>query len=90
MKNSQELEEIIRLIKNEILKAQRPAEEIILDDLDLQNFLKCSKRKTAELRERRAITYSKPNGKVYYRLSDVLKYLDQHRVEALDNRLRIK
>ena len=55
MRNSQELEDILRIIKHEILKAQRPAEEVIFDDIDLQNFLKCSKRQTAELRDRTVI-----------------------------------
>jgi len=39
MNYSPELQEILRIIKNEVLKAQRPIEEIILDDVDSQNFL---------------------------------------------------
>jgi hypothetical protein len=76
-----ELYEILHLIKDEILKAKRPPEEVILDDVDLQNLLRCSKRKAAELREKKMITYMKP-GKVYYKLSDVLKYLDRYKVES--------
>ena len=85
--NSSEVQEILHLIKNEILKAQRPSEQIILDDVDLQNFLKCSRRKTAELREKGSITYMKPEGRVYYKLSDVLKYLERGEVEAIADRV---
>ena len=78
-----EIQEIMHLIRDEILKSQRSPEEGILDDVDLRNLLKSSKRKTAELREKRIITYMKPEGKIYYRLSDILKYLDRHKVEAI-------
>ena len=88
--NLQKIYETLHLIKNEFLNAKRPAEEIILDDIDLQHFLKCSKRKTAELRERRVITYFKPQGKVYYRLSDVLNYLNMHQACAIEYNVRIK
>lgn len=83
---SSEMQELLHLIKAEIINSKRPPEEIVLDDVDLQNILKCSKRKTAELREKRMITYMKP-GKVYYRLSDVLKYLERYKVEAIQERL---
>ena len=79
-----EFNEILHLIKDEILKAKRPPEEVILDDVDLQNLLRCSKRKTADLREKRMIAYMKP-GKVYYKLSDVLKYLDRYKVESISD-----
>jgi len=34
-RHSEEAGQILHLIKDEILKAQRPADEIILDDIDL-------------------------------------------------------
>jgi hypothetical protein len=86
LRHCDEAKEILSWIKSEILQLQRPANEIILDDYDLQKFLKCSKRKTAELRERRVITFMKPDGKVYYRLSDVLNYLDKHKAAAIEAR----
>jgi len=49
VRHSEEAEQRILLIKDEILKAQRHVNEIILDDVDLQIFLKCSKRKTSVL-----------------------------------------
>ena len=80
------MQELLHLIKTEIINSKRPPEEIILDDVDLQNILKCSKRKTAELREKRMIIYMKL-GKVYYRLSDVLNYVKRYKVGAIDETL---
>ena len=64
-------------LRQDLIYALRPADEITLDDADLQALLKVSKRHTAELREKKLIAYSQPipNGKVYYMLSDVIAYL---------------
>lgn len=74
-------EEIIKEIQYQISQSKRPPSEIILDDVDLCIMLKCSKRKTAELRANKEIAYSK-TGKVYYLLSDVLAYIERNRIEA--------
>jgi hypothetical protein len=76
------LKEILLAIREEMLRMQRPAEEIILDDVDLRNLLKISERTTAALRAKNMLAYSKP-GKVYYLLSDVLRMLEEYRVEAV-------
>jgi hypothetical protein len=55
-------EEIIRQIRFEISQAQRPAEEIILDDIELCNQ--------------------------YYKLSDVLEYINRFRIEANSNQFK--
>ena len=47
-----EFEELAQLIKYEIQQSKRPAEEVILDDVDLRNFLKVSKRTIAYWREK--------------------------------------
>lgn len=73
-------EEITRQIKYEISQAQRPPEEIILDDVDLCKMLKVSKRTTAMLRSTQQIAFHKC-GKILYKLSDVLDYIDRNRVE---------
>lgn len=84
-------EEIIRQIRHEITEAQRPAEQVILDDVDLCHMLKISKRTTATLRAELQITFHKCGGKILYKLSDVLDYINRNRVEAnLKLKLRIR
>jgi hypothetical protein len=78
-------DDIIRIMQGEILNLQRPAEEIILDDVDLCLLLKISKRHSANLRAKRMITYSKSGGRIYFRLSDVLAYLKRHEVKSIDS-----
>jgi hypothetical protein len=77
------LQEIEDLIRNQITQAHRPADEVIIDDFDLRNILKVSKRSTASLREKGLITYYKPSGKILYKLSDVLDMLDRHEIKAI-------
>ena len=89
-KQNPQLEEMLRILLLEVERIKRPATEVILDDLDLQNVLKCSKRKTAELRAEGKITYSKPDGKVLYFYSDVIDYAKKNQVKATDDNLRIK
>lgn len=80
------LKEILEVIREEMIKTQRPADEIILDDVDLRNLLKISERTTAALRAKNMITYSKP-GKVFYLLSDVLKMLDNYKINSIAERI---
>jgi hypothetical protein len=80
------LKEILALVREEMTRNHRPAHEVILDDVDLRHLLKVSERTTAALRAKNMITYSKP-GKVYYLLSDVLKMMENYRVEAVPDNL---
>jgi len=73
--------ELLKEIDARFYNALRPANEVILDDLDLQKKLHVSKRQTANLREQRLIGHSKPLGKYYYTLQDVLNYTKLNRVE---------
>ncbi len=84
LKKIPELEELVRAFRYEVQQANRPASEVVMDDVDLQKFLKISKRKTAELRANGLIKYSKPDGKVFYILSDVLEYVSKNTVEPID------
>ena len=77
-------EEFLRELRHELLKAQRPADQIILDDFDFCKFLKISKRHSANLRATGAITYSKAGGKIYYRLSDVLDFIEKNEIKCID------
>ncbi len=74
--------ELVLEIKHELIQCQRPPSEIVLDDCDICRLLKIGKRKLAYLRERKEITYYKPDGKIYYLLSDVLEYCKKNKVES--------
>lgn len=76
-------------MKAAIQKATRPSDEVILDDVDLRDFLNVSKRTTAYWREKAMITYSKLGGKIFYRLSDVLKFIAEHEIPAVTKDLKI-
>lgn len=77
-----ELKEIIAELKSELLSVSRPAEEVILDDVDIRKTLKVSKRTMANYRSNGHIAYSQHgNGKIYYKLSDVLKFINDNRID---------
>ena len=60
---------ILKLIE----KYSRPASEIILDDVDLRNLLKVSRRTCLKYRtEGIFISYKLLDGKIYYFLSDII------------------
>ena len=85
-----ELKEMFQELKLEFQQARRPADEILLDDVDLRQLLKVSKRTTATWRKNRWITYYRMEGKIYYKLSDILSALESHKVSALKEQLNIK
>lgn len=85
-----ELKEFLKEIDERINKAFRPAEEVILDEFDLCNFLKISKRLSAKLRAEKQITFYKSGGKLYYKLSDVLKYVSLNKVPSIYENIKIK
>jgi hypothetical protein len=82
-------EEFLKELRHELLKVQRPADQIILDDFDFCQFLKISKRHSANLRAKSAITYSKAGGKLYYKLSDILLFIDKHEIKSVDRSCNI-
>lgn len=83
----EQVRELLIEIRTELSKLQRPADEVILDDVDLRQMLKVSKRTTANWREIRQITYSKLGGKIYYKLSDVLDMLAERRELRIKSRI---
>lgn len=68
----------------------RPAEEIIIDDVELCSQLHVSKRTSATWRAERVIKYSIIKGKIYYIYSDVLAFVKKYSVATLDGSLKIK
>jgi len=83
---SDEMKELIatlEAVKKVVDDISKPPEHKILDDVDLCNLLKISKRTSAYWRERGEITYSKLGGKIYYRLSDILELIKKNEVPAM-------
>ena len=91
--NHTELKELVHVIRNEIQQAQRPPNEIILDDDDVMRMLKISKRRLQYLKPDRILPYHKfdsSSPRTYYLLSDILEILKSNRIEALSNEIRVK
>lgn len=84
------LEDFSRMITTEIRQAKRPANEILYDDVDLRNYMKVSKRTTAQWREDGKIVFSKIGGKIYYKLSNILAMVDEHETQPITKTLRIR
>lgn len=90
MRNSEEffrlpsVQEFLRMIRKEFTEAKRPADEVILNETDFLRTLKISKRQAAKLRAEGAISYSKHGGRIYYKLSSVLDYINKYEVKGID------
>ena len=68
--NDQSFEQRVKAI---IEKSNRPAEEVILDDLDIQTLLKVSRRTSLNYRKSGVLPYHQINkGKIFYILSEVI------------------
>lgn len=83
------VDEFLRKLREEISNAKRPAHEVILDESDFIRTLKISKRQAAKMRAEGAISYSKIGGKLYYRLSEVLDYIERHEIKGLHYKNRL-
>ena len=78
IKELAEIKEILSELKKMILEKSRSAEQTIFDNKGLMEYLKISATKAQKLRNEGKLAYSKDSrtGKIWYRLSDVLIYLD--------------
>lgn len=81
-------QEFLKELKEQVQNAQRPPEQQILDEAEFCERLKISKRHAANLRFRREITYYKAGGKLYYKWSDVLSFLEKTKVPAISESKR--
>lgn len=70
-----------------IERLNRPPEQVLLDDVELRQLLKVSKRTTAYLREKELITYSKLGGKIYYLYSDVLEMISRNQIRRIRSKI---
>lgn len=59
-------------IRELIEKYSRPATEVLIDDLDLRNILKISRRTSLEYRKKNIFPSYKVENKIYYILSEVI------------------
>jgi len=73
-----EIRESLSELKKMFLEKNRPAEQQILDNKGLMEYLKISATKAQKLRNEGKLAFSKDSrtGKIWFRLSDVLSYLD--------------
>lgn len=87
-----DLKELILLFRQELLKMQRPADEVVLLDEDIMRMLGICKRNLASMRATRQIPFHqpKPNSRCYYLLSDILHWLKTSRMESINNTIKIK
>ena len=78
IKELAEIKEILSELKKMILDKSRSAEQTIFDNKGLMEYLKISATKAQKLRNEGKLSYSKDSrtGKIWYKLSDVLLYLD--------------
>ena len=78
IKEIAEIKETLSELKKIILEKGRSAEQTIFDNKGLMDYLKISSTKAQKLRNEGKLAYSKDSrtGKIWYRLSDVLIYLD--------------
>jgi hypothetical protein len=78
LKGLESVEQKIDYLIETIEKTGRPAEQQILDNKGLMEYLKISATKAQKLRNEGKLAFSKDSrtGKIWFRLSDVLVYLD--------------
>lgn len=78
-----ELHDKIDMITRQVFKSKLSPEHIVYDNKGLQEYLNISAGKASELRNSGKIAYSKESatGKIWYKLSDILEYVDSLRQE---------
>jgi hypothetical protein len=78
IKEISEIKETLAELKKLFLEKNRSAEQTIFDNKGLLEYLKISATKAQKLRNEGKLAFSKDSitGKIWYRLSDVLVYLD--------------
>jgi hypothetical protein len=78
------LDQVLAEINAKLQNMQRPAHEIIIPDHQLIEQLGICKRTTNKWRSERMITYIKVGALIFYRLSDVLVFFDNNKIEKID------
>lgn len=79
MKNSaNNLEEILKRLTLLEASSIRPANEVILDDCDVRELLKVSRRTLLDYRKSGRLLYYKIENKIFYFLSDIFSFIKNH------------
>lgn len=76
-------DQLLAEFEEKVLKAQRPANEIIISDAELIRQLGVCKRTTNTWRAKRMITFIKVGSLIYYKLSEVLDFMDKYEIKKL-------
>lgn len=78
-----ELHHKLDMLADKVQSNSLPPEYVVYDNNGFQELLKISSSKAAELRNTGKIAYSKESatGKIWYKLSDIMEYLDSCRQE---------
>ena len=78
-KDKESLEEIIRRLTVLEANSLRPANEVILDDCDVRELLKVSRRTLLDYRKSGKLLFYKIENKIFYFLSDIFSFIKIHR-----------
>jgi hypothetical protein len=66
------------LIKQQLFKNKQDPDFVLLDNSDIQKLFNISPKTASNWREEQILAYSQIKGKIYYKLSDMKKVIDEH------------
>jgi len=66
------------LIKHQEFKNKMNPNYVLLDNADIQRLFKISPKTATNWREEKILAYSQVKGKIYYKLSDMYKLIDDN------------
>ena len=78
-KDIDSLEEIVKRLTLLEVNSIRPANEIILDDCDVREHLKVSRRTLLDYRKSGKLLFYKIENKIFYFLSDIFSFIKNYR-----------
>ena len=73
-------------IKNALTEKQKEPKDAFLDNQEFLQLMNISKRTAQTWRDQGIISFSQVGGKIYYRMSDVQKLLDNNYSQAFKRR----
>lgn len=80
-----EVKDSLSVLYDKVSDISSPPNHIILTNKELCAMLKVSSKTVQKWRDNSLISYSKIGREIFYRLSDVLDMLDQHKQESFKN-----
>jgi len=78
-KDIDSLEEIVKRLTLLEVNSIRPANEVILDDFDVRELLKVSRRTLLDYRKSGKLLFYKIENKIFYFLSDIFSFIKNYR-----------